>query len=94
MRIEGPSPQRLEPPAPPAPRAEVAIAAAPAPRRDREPRRRGEPHRRTATVGAAHADEQAFFSQQQALGTLTYGPSRAAAPGAAAPTGGRLDVRG
>jgi hypothetical protein len=37
--------------------------------------------------------EQAFFLQQEALGSLSYGPSRnGASP--SAPTGQRIDVRG
>jgi hypothetical protein len=40
-------------------------------------------------------DERAFFTQQAALGSATYRPSRAAAaaPTPGAPTGQRIDVR-
>jgi hypothetical protein len=40
-------------------------------------------------------DERAFFTQQAALGSATYRPSRAAtaAPAPGAPTGQRIDVR-
>lgn len=40
------------------------------------------------------ADERDFFTQQAALGSITYKPSRAAAVAPQAPTGQRLDVRG
>jgi hypothetical protein len=39
-------------------------------------------------------EERAFFTQQAQLGTVTYGPARAAAPAPAAPMGRRIDVRG
>jgi len=40
------------------------------------------------------AEEREFFSQQLAIGPLTYRPGGASRTDAAAPTGRRLDVRG
>lgn len=40
------------------------------------------------------SEERDFFTQQAALGSVTYRPARAATAGVAAPTGQRLDVRG
>ena len=39
-------------------------------------------------------EERAFFSEQAALGSVTYRPGRSAQPAPAAPLGQRLDVRG
>lgn len=39
-------------------------------------------------------EERDFFTQQAALGSITYRPNRVTAASATAPTGQRLDVRG
>lgn len=40
------------------------------------------------------AEEREFFAARAALGPLVYGPARGGAAPAAAPLGGRVDVRG
>jgi len=85
MSVHGPtaSPTRfpeLRPDRPAAPRSQSAPAATAAAARDH------------SLWDVLTDDERAFFSQQSALGALSYGTSRGAvAP--SAPTGQRLDVR-
>jgi hypothetical protein len=91
MAIHGPasSPLRLPDLRPSRP----ATGAAPAPRDPEAPAitaASGEP---ASLWGLLTEDERAFFQQQAALGSLTYGRPSAAAPAAGAPTGQRLDVR-
>lgn len=58
----------------------------------REPLADAAPAREPSLWEALTEEERAFFGQQAALGPLTYGKPRSAAP-SAAPTGQRLDVR-
>ncbi len=86
MAIQGPSPQPVQP-VTYSPRARVATPASATP---------------AAAPAAAESslwdmlteEERDFFSEQAALGPVTYRPGRSAAPAPAAPLGQRLDVRG
>jgi hypothetical protein len=86
MHVTGPLPPNLPPaPAstPPAPRPEAPAAPAAA-----------APPAGASLWDLLTAEEREFFAEQAALGPLTYRPGGATPPGAPAPLGRRLDVKG
>jgi len=86
MAIQGPSPQST-PAVTYSPRPRVATSPNPAAPAATAP---GE----GSLWDMLTEEERAFFSEQAALGSVTYRPGRSAQPAPAAPLGQRLDVRG
>lgn len=86
MAIQGPTPQSTQPVTyTPRPRVPVAPSTgAPAPAEPGE----------GSLWDMLTEEERAFFSEQAALGSVTYRPGRGSAPAPAAPLGQRIDVRG
>lgn len=86
MAIQGPSPQPAQPVTySPRPRAAAAAPAAPA---------AAPAPAESSLWDMLTEEERDFFSEQAALGPVTYRPGRTAAPAPAPPLGQRLDVRG
>lgn len=86
MAIQGPSPQTTQP-ITYSPRPRVATSA---PASSPAPSAPGE----GSLWDMLTEEERAFFSEQAALGTVTYRPGRGGGAAPAAPLGQRLDVRG
>jgi hypothetical protein len=85
MNVTGPIPTPPRAPAAVAPPASRTAPPAPAVR----------PAPAEATLwDLLSAEEREFFTHQAALGPITYRPDGAPRSGPAAPTGGRIDVRG
>lgn len=85
MNVPGPT---HAPPVRITPAALTGRAAEPSARRDAIA-----PAEEPAFEDILTTDERAFFDLRMALGPLTYGPARGAAPSEAAPLGHRIDRR-
>ena len=83
MAIQGPSPLSSQP-----------ITYSPRPRAAARPEAATAPAAEHSLWDMLTEEERQFFSDQAALGPITYRAGGSAAPAPAAPLGQRLDVRG
>lgn len=98
MNVQGPAPAVFRPLV--TGTAAGAPATAPAPAASRTPDAASAPAKgggaatESALWDVLTDEERAFFTQQAQLGSISYGPARAAAANRGAPVGQRIDVRG
>lgn len=101
MNVNGPVPPILVPPTITGARAPRAPGVGPSETQPSEPKTQPNEPRAQASGPATGSlwdvltpEERDFFTQQAALGPLTYRPGGAASELPPAPTGRRIDVRG